>query len=432
MKTRYLGVRFFAVAALGAGICCSGLLQAQTAPLDTTTFVVMGEGLAAGMANFGLSSTVQTGSFPALVAAQLKTAFPQPLIQPPGIGDVIGYPMREAILPVYPQGTVRVFQAQPNPNDNAPTVFILNLSIPGLKLADSVLMRPVAPIVQQKNMKQTVVNMILGFPQLFFQRPVPLWTQFDYAKSMFPTMSLVELGFYEALDAAVAGDPTRMPDPAAFGATYGTVVRGLRDLQAQVIVATIPNPFDTAYFATPDIAASVVATTPFILTAGYHITGQDYITRNGMQAISSQFWKRTLGPLPAGSIVTAAVAADITTRINALNAQIVSAAKANNAVVYDLNAFFHKVRVSGVQVGTRTVTADYLGGFYSLDAVYPGTTGHALIANDLLSFINQPYTTNFAAVNVQAISAADPVMSYQKPAGGSFGARMLGLDINEP
>lgn len=432
MKIRYLGVRFFSVAVLGAGLFLAGLAQAQTAALDTSTFVVMGEGLAAGMANFGLSSTVQSGSFPALVAAQLKTAFPQPLIQPPGIGDVVGYPMREAILPVYPQGTVRVFPAQPNPNDNAPTVFVLNLSIPGFKLADSVLMRPVAPIVQQKNMKQTVVNMILGFPQLFFQRTVPLWTQFDYAKSMFPTMSLVELGFYEALDAAVAGDPTRMPDPAAFGATYGTVVQGLRALQAQVIVTTIPNPFDTAYFATPDIAASVVATTPFILTAGYHITGQDYITRNGVQAIASQFWQRTVSPLPAGSIVTAAVAADITARINALNAQIVNAAKANNAVVYDLNSFFHKVRVSGVAVGTRTVTADYLGGFYSLDAVYPGTTGHALIANDLLFFINQTYKTSYAAVNVQAIAATDPVMQYQKPAGGSFGAHMLGLDINEP
>src|SRR5881394_2228970 len=65
----------------------------QTKPsLDTTSFVVMGEGLAAGMANYGLSSVVQQYSFPAQMAAQMKTGFEQPLIQPPGIGDVIGYP----------------------------------------------------------------------------------------------------------------------------------------------------------------------------------------------------------------------------------------------------------------------------------------------------------------------------------------------------
>lgn len=408
----------------------AGLAPAQTPVLDTTTFVVMGEGLAAGMANFGLSSTVQSGSFPAVVAAQMKTAFPQPLMQPPGIGDVIGYPGREAMFPVYPQGTVRIFPQQPVANDNAPPLFVLNLSIPGHRLVDAVNMRPQSPIIQQKNMKQTVVNMILGFPQLFFQRPVPLWNQFEYAKAMFPTTALVELGFYEALDAAVAGDPNRMPDPVVFGTTYSAVIKGLRDLQAQVIVTTIPNPLDTAFFASPTTAASIVATTPFILTAGYRITEQDYITRNGMQAISAQFLKRTIGALPPGSILTAANATDITNRVNALNAQILNAAKANGAVVYDLNAFFRRVRTVGIPVGNRTVTADYLGGFYSLDAVYPGTTGHALIAADLLAFLNQTYRTSFAAPNIIAIAATDPTLSYQKPGGGAFTARNLGLPIN--
>ncbi len=429
MHIRLKAINFIAVTALS--LSSAGLAFGQAAQLDTTTFVVMGEGLAAGMANFGLSSTVQSGSFPALVAAQMKTAFTQPLIQPPGIGDVVGYPGREAMFPVYPQGTVRVFPPQPNPNDAAPPLFVLNTSIPGHRLVDAVNMRPVAPIVQPKNMKQSVVNMILGFPQLFFQRPVPLWNQFEYAKAMFPTTALIELGYYEALDAAVSGDPNRMPDPTVFGANYSAVIKGFRDLQAQVVVTTIPNPFDTAYFASPDMAASIVATTPFILTAGYKITPQDFITRNGMQAISAQFWKRTISTLPAGSIVTAAVAADITSRINALNTQIINAAKANNAVVYDLNALFRKVRTTGVQVGTRTVTADYLGGFYSLDAVYPGLTGHAIIANDLLAFLNSTYKTSFTAPNVTAIAATDPALSYQKPGGGAYTARSLGVELDE-
>ena len=119
-------------------------LHSQT--LDTTTFVVMGEGLAAGMANFGLSSVVQNRSFPAQIAAQLKTAFPQPLIQPPGLGNVVGYPGGEVRVQAYPQGSVRQFYSTDASKISAPPLFVLNMSVPGLTLADSISMRPVPPI----------------------------------------------------------------------------------------------------------------------------------------------------------------------------------------------------------------------------------------------------------------------------------------------
>ncbi len=401
------------------------LPQTRAQTLDTTTFVVMGEGLAAGMANFGLSSVMQNQSFPARIAAQMGTAFPQPLIQPPGIGDVVGYPAQEVRLQVYPQGSVRQFYQQSDPTKPAgPPLFVLNMSVPGLTLSDSVSLRPVAPVAQ-RNMKQTVFNMILGFPQLILDN-VPLWTQFEYAKAMFPTMAMIELGYYEALDAAVAGDPSRMPDPAAFGATYASVIGGLRSLQAQVIATTIPNPLDTGYFNQPSSAAAIVQTVPFILLSGYHLTPQDYITRNGLLAISNQFTGGALAPLPAGSTLSAATAADLTSRVNALNAQIVAAARANGAVVYDLNAFLHKVKTSGVAAGNAAVTGDYLGGFYSLDGVYPGATGHALIANDILTFLNQTYHRNFPLVNVTSVAASDPAVQYLKPQGEVFTESSLG------
>jgi hypothetical protein len=416
MKSRITPVLFLALLSLGRS-------PAQT--LDTTTFVVMGEGLAAGMANFGLSSVGQNQSFPAQIAAQMGTAFPQPLIQPPGIGDVVGYPTQEVRVQTYPQGSVRQFyQTGTNPV-TSPPIFVLNLSVPELTLADSVSLRPVSPIVQ-RNMKQTMVNLILGFPQLFLDN-VALWSQFEYAKAMFPTMAMVELGYYEALNAAVNGDPTLMPDPNTFGATYQSVLAGLRGLQAQVIATTIPNPIDTAYFSSPAAAASITATEPFVITAGYHITNQDYVTRNGLMSIANQFTNGAIGPLPSGSILTAVAADDITVRVNALNIQIVNAAKATGAVVYDLNAFLHNVRVNGVQAGTLTLTADYLGGFYSLDGVYPGPTGHALIANDILNFISRTYHRSFAPVPVSSTSASDPTVQMLKPAGERHSAASLGL-----
>jgi len=409
-------------------------LHARAQTLDTTTFIVMGEGLAAGMANFGLSSVVQSKDFAALMAAQMGTGMEQPLIQPPGIGDVIGYPGQEVQVQKYPQGSVRQTYVPTDPTKApiaTPPLFVTNVSIPGLTLSDSINMKPVAPVVQRGNMKQTVFNMILGFPQLILNN-VPLWTQFEYAKAMFPTVAMIELGYYEALTAAVAGDPTLLPNPATFGTNYATVIAGLRGLQAQVIATTIPNPLDTGYFNSPAAAAAILFATPSVLSTGYNIAPQDYITRNGLQTISNQLSSLQVGtdiilpasggflPLASGSTLSAATAAAITVGVNALNAQIVTAAKANGAVVYDLNAFLHNIKVAGAKAGTVTVTGDYLGGFYSLDGVYPGATGHALIANDMLTFLNFTYHRSFPLVNTATVAASDPSAQYVKPVGGTL------------
>lgn len=399
--------------------------RAQAQNLDTTSFVVMGEGLAAGMGNYGLSSVLQSKDFAVLVANQMGTALEQPLIQPPGIGDIVGYPQQEVIVQRYPQGSVRQFYY---PTDltkapiQTPPIFVTNVSVPGLTLNDALTMIPVSPVVQRANMKQTVFNMILGFPQLILDN-IPAWTQLQYAEELNPTVAMVELGYYEALTAAVAGDPTLMPDPTSFGKNYGTVVSGLRGLQSQVIVTTIPNPIDTAYFNSLLTAANVVQALPSVLSVNLGISPADYVTRNGMQEIVNSFaaYAATftgLPPLPAGSTLSAATATAITNNVNALNAQIVSVAKANGAVVYDLNAFLHKVKVSGASTGAGTVTGDYLGGFYSLDAVYPSATGHVLIANDILTFLNSTYHKSFSLVNVAPVAANDPATQFKIPTNG--------------
>src|ERR1051326_2887459 len=165
--------------------------EAQPASkLDATTFVVLGEGLAAGMANFGLSQTIQAQSFPAQVAQQMQTAFPQPLVQGPGIGIVLGYPSLPVRVPTYPQTRVRIFPAQTNPNDEHPTLFVFNLAVPGMTVTDSIQRRPSLPLIQ-KDGQQTTLNMILGFPALILSKQVPLWTQLEYGEAMFPTLALV-------------------------------------------------------------------------------------------------------------------------------------------------------------------------------------------------------------------------------------------------
>ncbi len=399
-------------------------LAQQPAPvrLDTTTFVVMGEGLAAGMADYGLRQEVQDKSFPAQIARQMRTAFPQPLIQGPGIGKVIGLQELPARLPTYPQTTVRVFPVNPAKaagEVDAPTLFVLNLSLPNWKLADSVTRKPAAPLIQANSAQQTTINLILGFPALILERNVPLWTQFEYAQAMNPTLVLIELGYYEALEAAAAGDPGLIPAAAAFRATYTDIVKGLRALNAQVVVTTIPDPIDTAYFTPAATAAQVLKTQSLVIFAGYNLKEDDFVTRTGLSTIGNQLLHRQIGALPAGSILRGSVATEIRTRVRALNAEIANVARDNGAVLYDLQAFFSRVRTAGTTAGSRRLTADYLGGFYSLDGVYPSITGHALIANDILGFLNRTYSQNFPLLNLAQLPD-DPALG-QKPASAPGG-----------
>jgi hypothetical protein len=397
----------------------SAFAQTPRRALDTTTFVVLGEGLAAGMANYGLSSVVQSQSFPAQVARQMQTAFPQPLIEPPGIGDVLGYQHLPLRLPRFSQGRVREYPSKSGEDDEGPTLFVFNLSVPGLTLSDSISRKPTWPVLQRDS-KQTAINLILGFPALLYNWPVPLWSQSEYAQAMAPTLALIELGYFEALEAMVAGDPSRLPLPADFRVGYSKIVSPLRSMYSEVVVTTIPDPTQTAYLSTINTAASITRVPAATLQERYKLQPNDLITRNALTFISNQNTTGKSGPLPPGSVLSADVAAAISERVNALNREIRAVAAEKGAVVYDLAALFRAVRTTGLQSGAFRMTGDYLGGFYSLDGYYPGITGHAVIANEIIALLNSTYRRSFPMLNIAAIAQTDPALRIQQRGGNEL------------
>lgn len=396
-----------------------GLLVGQAGRrLDTTTFVVVGEGLAAGMADYGLSREVQEWSFPSQMARQFGTIFPQPLIQGPGLEGIFGLDLPVARIPTYPQTTVRVFPFNPSKKKgevDGPSLFVFNLSMPNWRLADSLTKRPTRPLVQPHNPQQTSINLILGFPSLILENEVPLWTQFEYAKAMNPTLALVELGYFEGLEAAAAANPNLIPSAATFRSNYSTVVKGLRDLNAQVVVTTIPDPTAAAYFMAPALVARLLETEPAVLATKFGVRGDDLVTRPALYNMSNQLLSGTAIPLPPRSILPAAAAADIRARISALNTAISEISRENGALLYDMNRFFASLRESGISAAGRQLTAEYLGGFYSQDGVYPSITGHGLIANDMLRFLNSSFGQSYRLVDLPPLVARDPAVSMRGP-----------------
>lgn len=380
------------------------------ARLNTTQFIVIGEGIAAGMADFALRQEYQANSFPALMAKQFKTNFPQPLFEAPGIGSAPGYPTLPVKLPGTQQGSVRT----PFP----PPLFIFNLSVPGMTLSEALNWRPQSPLVQ-KDTHQTLMNMTLGYPALIVGPNKPLWTPVEYAIQMNPTIVLVELGYTEVLAAATSDDATKLPDVAKFRADMDTLLKRIKGTYAELIVLTIPDPTDTAYFTSVASAPNYVGMSSAQLQKIFRLKADDYLTPNGMMLLGNLVladdFNPFLNPLfPGmasffpGTVVSNATAMAVKARVAALNTEINSAARAVTANTYDLQAFFNGVRRNGLTVGTKSMTANFLGGVYSLDGYYPGSTAQALIANNLLTLLNTTYKRTFPMVDVNAVNDTDP------------------------
>ncbi len=400
------------VLAVGLGLLPQGVHAQVT--LDTTQFIVVGEGLAAGMADFALREVYQDKSFPAQMARQMKTAFPQPLIQSPGIGNAPGFTALPPRLPGTLQGSVRSLFP--------PTLFVFNLSVPGFRLADSMTRRPNTPVVQQRDTLQTVTNLILGFPAMILGRDKPLWTQAEYAVQMNPTLVLVELGYYDVLEPAVTDDPSRLPDVAAFRTNFTRLLAQLKTTSPEMVVMTIPDPFDTGFFSNLATATRLTGPAPDALARTFKLRSDDLLTPAGLMVLGNLVLsenKDILSPLfPGlasffpGTVVRASTEAAVRSRVQALNAEINTAARAAGATVYDLQALFARIKARGIQAGSKTLTADFLGGFYSLDGYYPGVTGHGLIANELLQLLNTTYKTSFPLLDLTRISTDDPAVRF--------------------
>ncbi|MEO7649710.1 MAG: hypothetical protein ABIZ80_04530, partial [Bryobacteraceae bacterium] len=386
------------------------------AKFDAKQFIVVGEGLAAGMADFALRDAYQTRSFPAQLAKQMNVGFPQPLMEAPGLaGDMPGFQTLPPRLPGVQQGSVRT--------KFPPDLFVFNLSVPGMRLADSLNRRAAPPVIHQRDPQQTLLNMILGYPTLIAGRNKPLWTQTEYAVAMNPTLVLVELGYFEVLEAATKDDPRLLPDVNTFRTNFTTLLTRLKASSPQMIVLTIPDPFDTAFF-TPVPSATKYVGAPFDeLNKIFRLRADDLLTPNGLILVGGLILADNLGNIRSplfpglgsffpGTVVSAATQRAVQTRLQALNVEITNAAKAANANVYDLQALFARVKSQGVSLTSKTLTSEYLGGFYSLDGYYPGLIGHGLIANEILQLINTTYKTSYAAVDLNGIAESDPVLRF--------------------
>jgi hypothetical protein len=378
----------------------AGLAATAAERLDPTLVVVAGGGISAGFANFRLTEVAQNQAWPIVAARQMGTYIAVPAMRESGqVGVVNAYQPLAGLLPRVAQSGER---ALPFP------FFSLNLSVPFLRLSDALRTRPKVQwdgikliTAIEGDIQTTLINAIIGGPFLTLQPPV-LLTQAEYAAALNPTLVFVQLGFEDVVEAAVRNDASRITSTASFSADYAEMLTRLRTTDATLVVMTVPDPTECAYFATQDELARQYGVTVEELRTRFGLAAGDLLTLGGMVETANAIRGRRGNTLPPGSVLSASVAAAVRSAVSSYNSAIRAAAQGRNAGVFDLAEYFRQVKAAGARAGNVTVTAAYGGGFYSEDGLYPSETGQALLGNAVLQFLNTKHGTNFRPAAVPA------------------------------
>lgn len=376
----------------------------QTGRLDVGRLVVLGEGLAAGVGDFGLSEESQPYSFVAQAARQMGAPFFIPSLQSPGIYGAPGLPPQPVILPHLLQTTiVSEFPLRRRYN---------NLAIPGYHLSDCLRRRPAPPLVHRDDARQTTANFVLGLPALTTEPLAARPTQLEYALEMKPTLAIVELGFAEVLQLAITGNGRNVPAVDEWITQYEHVVRALRECGSEVVVATVPDPVHTAACLPLDAAARALRVSMADLQRRYGLTAGDCLTIAGLTRAAVHVLGGSGDDLEPRGVVRAAFSQKLSDRVQQMNAAIERTVQQHGTHLLNLHALVRDVRERGITLGNRHATADFLGGFYTLNGVYPGRAGHAVLANELLECLNRECGAAFPYIDVGGVSGADPVADY--------------------
>jgi len=384
-------------------------LQAASPVLDPTSFVAVGGCWTAGCSDSQLTAPYQSLSYPSMMARQIGTIMPLARFRPMHGPLIAGADSLPGVAPPVSQSALRVL---PFP------VFTFNPSIPDLTVAESLRRRPELPIQREGDLKQTLINLVLGYPALILDDP-PRWSQIEYAERMRPTFLIWQPGEGDLFPAALRGDPSLATRLSSFATDLTEAAARLRSTHAVVLVLNLPDPFDGAFFSSPEEVAELYDLTVEELRSLFDLSEGDRITVTGLVEIGDFYRGRGPGQLSSAAVVKAPEVAALREALAGFNEAIEEAAARNGFLMFDLHRFVWLVRESGVEVEGRILSGRFGGGFYSPDGLFPSPTGHALLANELLAYLNHIFGSAYVPVDIGSVAELDPFLP--KPADKSEG-----------
>ncbi len=390
--------------------CLVALLAATPAmaQVDFTSYVALGDSLTAGFASGSLMDWYQERSYPAVLAHQAGAPiFEQPTISEPGLPAILELvsllqdgQLRPTIAPV---GLI------PGLPSNAfyPDIYN-NLGIPGANLYD-MLFR--TGDLENFNPANAMFDIILRDN---------LHTALEFAIGAQPTFVTVWIGNDDVLGAVVAGtaiDGVTMTPVEMFALLYNNAIGALAtNTSADIVLINIPYSTETPFATSLDPFVDIPDLGRWYLMADTGVlTDDDLVTLFGGLLIAQGYGLPGGPPLPdnldfltgnPGYVLRPDEVATINDRIDAYNAIIGDVGALYGYPVFDVNAFFADL-VSGRELplfGGIELTADFLlGGIFSYDGLHPQNIGNALVANELVQFINAEFGDSIPQVNMAEV-----------------------------
>jgi lysophospholipase L1-like esterase len=367
---------------------------------DLLRLVVVGDSLSAGFQNGSLLDTQQVNGYAALIAAQAGVELPLPLIEEPGIPNV---------LTLLNPGPPPVIVQEPGISSGRvdPTIQTLNLAVPGANVQDALTTRPDLPI-------DSLTDLVLGLPgllpEIFFGAPGISMSQVEWAKALFPTTILLWIGSNDALGAAVAADASLVTPVPVFEAAYEKVMARLAATGATLAVANIPDVTVIPFLTSAEDAAALIGAPLALIGPILGIDTGDFLTPDAFPMIEAILTGTMSPPLPGTVVLTAEEVQTIRSSIEAFNAIIAAQAAAKGAVLVDIHALLDAAKASGIVVGGQRLTTAFLDGLFSLDGVHPTNTGYTLIANEFIRALNTHFAAGIPPVSVHQIQQEDPLV----------------------
>lgn len=426
-------------------LLAAALALPASAQIDFTRFVQIGDSFTAGFMDGCWAEHGQRADYGAVLANLAGADFQQPLIKDPGVGTLglgpnKGCLVLASLLPspafTRKESTLVLLNATlPRPYNN--------LAVPGYKIRD------VTDTKSSADNGNPLTDVVLRGSGA---------TVLQQAASLHPTFVTVWIGNYDVLGAIVSGTAiegltlTPMAVAAPKLQTIFDTLKASQGGNASGVAFTIPDltaiPFTTAV-------------SPVITVGGR--TVNDPVTNTPMTYLSRKVEKLNglptgvigpVAPIPAGSRLTLYAADYIKTgwgipcsvftaagvpagdprrancdkplpddldpvsntpgvvlypdevgniqdRINNIDGMIEYLADGDGYKVFDTAAFYDDFRENGRRIGGISFTADFLsGGFFSYDAIHPSALGHAILARELVSFLNAEFRASLPDVDM--------------------------------